>query len=71
MLTVLRDQSLSSWGWRLPRIAVDLQGQRGNEDRDGQIGPSAECKASVLEALGQKKPTEPRQTERGDVGTTG
>lgn len=50
---------------------MDLQGQRGNEDRDGQIGPSAECKASVLEALGQKKPTELRQTERGDVGTTG
>lgn len=56
------------------RIAVSLQGQRGNGDREntaGQIGSSTERKASVLEALGQKKPMGQWQTERGDAGRTG
>lgn len=56
------------------RIAVDLQGQRGNGDRenaDWQIGPSIEWKASVLGALGQEKPMGKCQTERGDAGRTG
>lgn len=77
MLTVLRDQSPSSWmeteQFR-SRIAVDLQGQRGNGDREnaaGQIGPSTEWKASVLEALCQKKPMGQWQTERGDAARTG
>lgn len=54
--------------------SVDLQGQRGNGDREnaaGQIGPSTEWKASVLEALCQKKPMGQWQTERGDAARTG
>lgn len=56
------------------RIAVDLQGQRGNGDRGnsaGQVGPSTEEKTSLLEALGQKKPMGQWQTEKGAAGRTG
>lgn len=56
------------------RIVVDLQGQRGSGDsKNGteEIGPSTQGKASVLAALGQKKPMGQWQTERGDAGRTG